>query len=130
MRLLLDSHALIWFTRDDPQLSVKAKGLIVDVDNEILISPGTFWEIAIKVSIGKLTLTSRYADFIDVCLNRYGFRLLPIEPAHTAILAEMPFPRDHKDPFDRLYVAQAIFEAVPIVSADAILDTYPIQRLW
>lgn len=130
MRLLLDTHALLWYVLDDPKLSGTARALIVDTANEVLTSPASHWEIAIKVSIGKLTLNQPYGDFIDLCLNRYGFRILPIEPAHTGRLVTLPFPLNHKDPFDRLLVAQAIVEDVPLVSADAPLDQYPITRLW
>jgi PIN domain nuclease of toxin-antitoxin system len=130
VRLLLDTHALLWYVLGDPKLSATAQDLIVDADNEILMSPATYWEIAIKVSIGKLTLNAPYEDFIELCLNRYGFRILPIEPAHTARLVALPYPERHKDPFDRLLVAQAVAEGIPIVSSDGALDAYPIRRLW
>jgi PIN domain nuclease of toxin-antitoxin system len=130
LRLLLDTHTLIWYTIGDPQLSRMAHALIADAANEVLVSPASFWEIAIKVSLGKLTLHTSYDDFIDLCLNRYGFRGLPIEPAHTAWVAKLPFPSNHKDPFDRLLIAQAAVESIPIVSADAALDVYAIRRLW
>jgi PIN domain nuclease of toxin-antitoxin system len=107
-----------------------AQALIVDAANEVLISPASYWEIAIKVSLGKLILHSPYEDFIDLCLTRYGFQVLPIEPAHTARLAALPFPPNHKDPFDRLLVAQAAVEGLPLVSGDTDLDAYPVQRLW
>jgi PIN domain nuclease of toxin-antitoxin system len=111
-------------------LSDSARDLIADADNEVLMSPATYWEIAIKVSIGKLTLHAPFEDFIALCLDRYGFCILPIEPAHAARLATLPFPPDHKDPFDRLLVAQAIAEGIPLVSHDGALDAYPIRRLW
>jgi len=130
VRILLDSHALLWYVLGDPKLSDTAQNLIADTDNEVLISPATFWEIAIKVSIGKLTLNVQYKEFIAVCLNSYGFRILPIEPSHTARLVVMPFPPNHKDPFDRLLVAQADVEGMPILSNDVSLDAYPIRRLW
>ena len=104
--------------------------MIQNATNEILISPATHWEIAIKVSIGKLTLHVPYDKFIDLCLNRYGFRILPIEPVHTARLLIMPLPPNHKDPFDRLLIAQAIAEHIPMISDDAAFDLYPISRLW
>lgn len=128
MRHLLDSHTLLWYTLGYPQLSSTANGLIVNPANEILISPASYWEIAIKISIGKLTVHQPYEDFIDACLNKYGFRILPADPKHTARLIGLPF--HHKDPFDRLLVAQAIVESIPIISSDAILDKYGITRLW
>lgn len=128
MRLLLDTHALLWYALADPQLSSTAQQLILDSANEVLISPASYWEIAIKVSINKLVLHRPYQDFMDVCLKRYGFVVLPIEPRHTAALVALPF--HHRDPFDRLLVAQALVEAVPIVSIDAALDPYGVRRLW
>jgi PIN domain nuclease of toxin-antitoxin system len=130
VRLLLDTHTLLWYALGDPQLSNTAGGLILDAANEILISPASYWEIAIKVSIGKLTLHQPYRDFIDACLNRYGFVILPIEPRHTAQVAVLPFPPGHKDPFDRLLASQALVEAIPIVSVDAALDPYGVRRMW
>lgn len=126
----MDSHTLLWYTLNDPQLSATAQTLILDPAHDVLISPATYWEIAIKVSIGKLTLRQPYKDFIAVCVNRYGFGLLPIEPAHTARVAALPFPPNHKDPFDRLLVAQALVENIPIVSCDVAFDGYGVQRLW
>jgi PIN domain nuclease of toxin-antitoxin system len=128
--LLLDTHALLWYSLGDPQLSGTARGLILDAANEILISPASYWEIAIKVSIGKLTLHRPFKEFIDVCQNRYGFGVLPIEPRHTAQVAELPYPQGHKDPFDRLLAAQALVETVQVVSADMALDQYGVRRLW
>jgi PIN domain nuclease of toxin-antitoxin system len=128
VRLLVDTHAFLWFITDDPQLSTVAKGLIADPDNEILISPASYWEIAIKVRIGKYTLSAPYETLIEQGIDGNGFKILPIEPRHTAVLTTMPF--HHRDPFDRLIVAQAEIEQAPIVSIDAVLDAYGVQRLW
>jgi PIN domain nuclease of toxin-antitoxin system len=84
VRLLLDTHALLWYALADPKLSTTARTLILDSANEILISPASYWEIAVKVSIGKLPLHRPYADFLHACLNQYKFVILPIEPLHTA----------------------------------------------
>lgn len=130
MNLLLDTHALLWYTTSDPQLSPVAASAIADPANDVFMSPASYWEIAIKVSIGKLTLHQPYEDFVDACLNRYRFVILPIEPRHTARVAVLPFPRNHKDPFDRLIVAQAIVEGMGVVSADSALDAYGITRIW
>jgi PIN domain nuclease of toxin-antitoxin system len=118
------------YIEDDPQLSGTARTLIQDASNEILISPASYWEIAIKISIGKWLLNRPYEDFIDLALNRYGFQVLRILPTHTARVIGLPFPSGHKDPFDRLLVAQALVEKIAIVSADAPLDAYGITRLW
>ncbi len=129
MRLLLDTHAMYWYIEGDPQLSGTARTLIQDASNEILISPASYWEIAIKINIGKWRLNRPYEDLMDIGLNRYGFRILPILPTHTAHLIGLGFPAGHKDPFDRLIVAQALVEQIPIVSADSALDAYGVTRL-
>lgn len=128
MRHLADSHALLWYTIDDPKLSRAAKSLMSDPANEILISPASYWEIAIKVSMRKLKLQQPYEDFIDACLNKYGFNALPIEPKHTSTLINLPL--HHKDPFDRLLIAQAVVEQLPIIGNDAAMDAYGVTRLW
>lgn len=128
MRLLLDTHAMYWYIEGNPQLSATGQTLIRDASNEVLISPASYWEIAIKISIGKWTLNRTYEEFIDIGLNRYGFQVLPILPRHAAKVIGLPF--HHKDPFDRLLVAQAMVEGIPIISNDAALDAYGIQRLW
>ena len=92
------------------------------------MSPASYWEIAIKISIGKWQLNRTYEEFIDIGVNQYGFHVLPILPAHTARLIGLPF--HHKDPFDRLLVAQAMVEGMPIISSDPVLDAYAIKRLW
>jgi PIN domain nuclease of toxin-antitoxin system len=85
-------------------------------------------EIAVKVSIGKWSLNRPYEEFIDLGLKQYGFQVLAIQPTHTARLIGLPF--HHKDPFDRLLVAQALVEQISIVSAGAALDAYGVNRLW
>jgi PIN domain nuclease of toxin-antitoxin system len=125
--VLLDTHTFLWFALDDPQLSGPAKALIVDPGNEKLVSPASYWELAIKISIGKYALAAPYEQFVREGLFGNGFIILPVEPHHTALLTTLPF--HHRDPFDRLLVAQAIAEAVPIVSGDAAFDAYPVTRL-
>jgi len=130
VRVLLDTHAMYWYVEAYPRLSAAASTLIQDASNEILISPASYWEIAVKVSIKKWQLNRPYEEFVDIALNQYGFRVLPILPTHTARLIGLPFPPNHKDPFDRLLVAQAMAEAIPIVSDDSALDGYGVTRLW
>jgi PIN domain nuclease of toxin-antitoxin system len=126
--VLLDTHTMYWYIEGDPQLSTKAEALIQDVSNDVLISPASYWEIAIKVSLGKSKLNRPYEDFIDLALNTYGFKVLPILASHTARLIGLPF--HHKDPFDRLLVVQALAEGIPIISNDDALDAYGVTRLW
>ena len=128
MRLLLDTHTLLWFTLTDPQLSGTVTSLIMDPDNEKLVSPASYWETAIKISIKKYALSKSYEIFMDEAIDKNGFGYLHIEPEHTAALTTLPF--HHKDPFDRLLIAQAIIEGIPIISGDAVLDSYPVKRLW
>ena len=128
MRLLLDTHALLWFTLGDPQLSPAALALINDAGNDKLVSPASYWEIAIKVSIGKLALNQPYEDFIDRGVRQNGFDVLPIEPRHTGRVAVLPF--HHKDPFDRLLIAQALTDGLAVVGADSLFDRYGVTRLW
>jgi PIN domain nuclease of toxin-antitoxin system len=119
---------LLWFTLGDAQLSAAALALINDPGNDKVVSPATYWEIAIKVSLGKLVLHQPYEDFLDRGIRQNGFGILAIESRHTAALVTLPF--HHKDPFDRLLVAQALTEGVAIISADSVLDSYGVTRLW
>ncbi len=128
MKLLLDTHAFLWFVLGDKKLSAAALAQILDPANEKFVSPATYWELAIKVSLGKYVLNEPYEEFMRRGLVGNGFRVLPIEPRHTAALVGLPF--HHRDPFDRLLVAQALVEQVPVVSADAELDAYSVKRIW
>lgn len=128
MRLLLDTHTFIWFVTDNPKLSETARGLINDGNNEIWLSTASIWEMAIKQSTGKLSFGLPFRVFIEqqVSLNRID--ILNINLDHIEVVVTLPF--DHRDPFDRLIIAQAMVEQIPILSADSVFDAYPIQRLW
>ena len=128
MKLLLDTHSWLWFVLGDASLSAAARSLIEDPANEKLISPVSYWEVAIKVSLGKYRLPQPYAQFIDAAIDGQGFPVLPILPRHTAIVSVLPF--HHRDPFDRLLVGQAIAEDISLLSNDAALDPYGVRRLW
>jgi PIN domain nuclease of toxin-antitoxin system len=128
VRLLLDTQAFLWFITSDPQLSAAARVSIVDPTNEVLVSPASYWEIAIKVRLGKYPLSVPYLTFITQGIDGNSFRVLPVEPRHTDLLTTMPL--HHRDPFDRLLVAQALVEHLPLVSSDTILDAYGVKRLW
>ena len=128
MRLLLDTHSFLWFVTNDPQLSRAALALIGDSTNDIIVSPASYWEIAIKVSQKKLDLFAPFDDFMDRGIVGNDFEILPVEPRHCSRLTALPL--HHKDPFDRLLIAQALVEAVPLVSADAAFDAYGITRMW
>ena len=126
--LLLDAHTMLWFFWDNPQLSTRAKALIEDANNRKLVSIATCWEIAIKVGLGKLDLGEPSRSFLPREIARNNFELLPISLAH-ATMVEGLVPQ-HRDPFDRLLVAQAMTEGLPLVSADGVFDQYGISRLW
>jgi PIN domain nuclease of toxin-antitoxin system len=128
MKLLLDAHTFLWFVWGDAHLSATAKGLIVTATNQKLLSAATFWEIAIKVSIGKLNLGEPYASFMPREIARNSIDLLPVSVEHAAAVSVLPF--HHRDPFDRMLIAQAMVEGIPVVSADSVFDLYPITRLW
>jgi PIN domain nuclease of toxin-antitoxin system len=128
VRVLLDTQALLWFLLDDPRLSEPARAIIAHGDTEVVVSPASYWEIAIKISLGKYELDEPLADFFERELQNNRFAILPILPRHAAQAASLPF--HHRDPFDRLIIAQALVEALPVLSSDAQWDAYPVQRLW
>lgn len=128
MRFLLDTHTLVWAYTNDPRLSATAAGLIVDPANQCVISPATYWELAIKIATGKPVLTEPFSDFVQHAIFDNGFTILPIEPRHCEPLVTLSFY--HKDPFDPLLIAQAMVENIPMVSIDTAFDPYPITRLW
>ena len=128
MTLLLDTHSFLWFWWDDPQLSGTAKQAICDATNRKLISTASCWEVAIKVSLKKLDLGAPYRGFIHQHMVRNNFELLQITDEHLAMLVALPF--HHKDPFDRLLIAQALYEQIPLVSVDPQLDAYSVTRIW
>ena len=128
MNLLLDTHALLWFLADDPSLSATAKALIQAPANRILVSVASCWEIALKVGLKKLDLGEPATTFLPRELATNGFDLLGIELIHATSVESLP--PHHKDPFDRLLVAQSMIEKLPVVSVDAQLDPYGITRLW
>lgn len=128
MKFLLDTHTFIWFVADRPQLSPIAKALIEDEHNEKWLSVASVWEMAIKHSIGKLTFELPFRTFVEQQMQQNSMDLLSIQMPHLAVAATLPL--HHRDPFDRLLIAQAMAEGLPIVGADTAFDVYPIQRLW
>ena len=128
MRLLLDTHVLLWFYLDDPQLNATARSFILEASHSKFVSPASYWEIAIKIGKKKYALSKPFEEAMQEAIQLNGFSILHIEPRHTALLTTMP--PHHNDPFDRLLVAQALSEDIPIVSADSQLDAYGVNRLW
>lgn len=128
MRFVLDTHTFLWYVQDDPKLSTRAAALLEDAENEATLSIGSLLEISIKVSVGKLSIGATMTHFVAEKVEAIGIHLLPITPSHLDVLTTLPF--HHRDPFDRLLVAQCLAENVPILSVDGILDEYGVERVW
>ena len=131
MKYLIDTHVFIWFVENSPNLRSKIKELIEAETSEIFISVVSLWEISIKMSIGKLYISTKYADVIDVLTDNL-IEILPLTFAHTVENNRLPF--HHRDPFDRIIAAQAIVENIDFISADAAFDNYfagkTVKRIW
>ena len=128
MRALLDTHALLWWLADDPALSRTARKVIAETKNTLLVSAASAWEIAIKVRLGKLpTAVDLTADFSSQ-IEREGFHLLAISAEHGIRAGLLPGP--HKDPFDRMLIAQTQAENIPIITNETVFETYGVRRLW
>jgi PIN domain nuclease of toxin-antitoxin system len=128
MNILLDTHTFLWFVDDSPRLSQSARVLIESENSQPFLSSASLWEIAIKISLGKLTLKQPYETFIPQQLALNGIGVLNIAMEHTAAIATLPF--HHRDPFDRLLAVQAKIEDMTLVSADPIFDSYGVKRVW
>jgi PIN domain nuclease of toxin-antitoxin system len=127
MKLLIDTHTFLWFINQSEQLSVNAKNLL-ESDIDIWLSVASLWEIAIKVSIGKLVLPDTYENFIPRQIGENEIEVLPISIVHLNIVSSLPL--HHKDPFDRLIIAQALTEQISVISADDKFDKYSVSRIW
>jgi PIN domain nuclease of toxin-antitoxin system len=125
MRILIDTHIFLWFINNDPKLSPTAKTLL-ESDVDLLLSVASLWEIAIKISTGKMTLPKPFEIFIPEQLQQNDITVLSIETEHLTYVTTLPF--HHRDPFDRLLIAQSIAEGIPIVSVDAVFDPYKVDR--
>ena len=128
MRLLLDTHTFIWYVTDNPRLSAHVKLLIEDENNEKLVSIASIWEMAIKHSIGRLNFSLPFIEFVGQQLTVSNIGLLEINLQHIEVVASLPL--HHRDPFDRLIIAQSIVEQIPILSVHAIFHAYAIARVW
>ncbi len=128
MKLLLDTHAFLWWVADRRELSRKARSAIGSGRNQCLVSIASSWEIAIKVSLGKLRIEGALDRFLPEQMATNGFQPLPIDLKHAARVAALPF--HHRDPFDRLLVAQALEEELALVTADPVFTKYGVKRVW
>jgi PIN domain nuclease of toxin-antitoxin system len=128
VRLLIDTHAFLWWVGDSRELSRRARAAIGGSRNECLVSIASGWEIAIKVSLGELRIEGSLDRFLPEQIAANGFRPLPIDLKHAARVAALPF--HHREPFDRLLAAQALEEDLALVTADPVFAKYGIRRVW
>jgi PIN domain nuclease of toxin-antitoxin system len=127
MKCLLDTHAYLWWMSEPHKLSKQADDIISDTNSDIWVSIATFWEIAIKSSLGRLTLSQDVGALCAELVND-GFKLLDIDSRHCSAVARLPF--HHRDPFDRMRLAQALTDDLTLVSRDAELRRYPVKVAW
>ena len=128
MRFLLDTHALVWWLVDSPQLPTAASQVIADPDNVVLVSAATAWEIATKFRLGKLPSMAPVVADIEHHVRAEGFQPLGVTMRHAQRTGSLPGP--HKDPFDRMLIAQALEEACTLISNEVVFDRYAVSRTW
>jgi PIN domain nuclease of toxin-antitoxin system len=127
MKILLDTHTFLWFVNDSVQLSLEAKSLL-ESEVDLYLSIASLWEIAIKVRTGKMTLPKPFDEYLPQQIQLNEIEVLPIDLRHLSVITTLPL--HHRDPFDRLLIAQAMVEQAMIVSADVAFDQYGINRSW
>ncbi len=128
MRYLLDTSAFLWYVSDHQRLSSVAAERMKDPTSIFHLSLVSIWEVAIKFNMGKLDLPLPFDEFVDKTIHSYSLRLLNIQIPHLRRVARMPL--HHRDPFDRLLIAQSQVENIPVITSDAAFDSYEIQRVW
>lgn len=128
MRLLLDTHALLWWWTDDSRLSAVARSAIVDEANEVFVSAASAWEVAIKHRLGKLAEVPQAARRFVELVDADGFVALAVDQRHA--LCAGAYPHAHRDPFDRMLAAQSEMEKLILVTCDAALEPFACERLW
>jgi PIN domain nuclease of toxin-antitoxin system len=125
-RFLVDTHALLWFIEGDRRCSTSARDAIRTPRAERLVSAASIWELAIKSSSGRLNLPDNHLELVA----DEGFSFLSVVPEHAWANRSLPIRRDHNDPFDRMIAAQALYEEIPVISADPVFDGYGVERIW
>lgn len=128
MKVLVDTHTFLWALLHDQRLTPKAKQVLRSTEHELVFSLVSLWEIAIKIKTGKLNTIGSSVAYIRDEMDAYGMQLLPIRYEHVLQLESLP--HHHGDPFDRLLIAQALTESLPILSADRIFASYGIKLMW
>jgi PIN domain nuclease of toxin-antitoxin system len=128
MRVLIDTHVFLWWVEGSRVLPAKARAIVTNRENECLLSVASAWELAIKASLGKLRLASPVQRYIVEHMAANAFVLLNIKIAHVGLVETLP--QHHGDPFDRLLIAQALAEDLPVITADPMFDRYGVKRVW
>jgi PIN domain nuclease of toxin-antitoxin system len=128
MNLLLDTHTMLWAMIEPDKLSGAARSLLADPANELMVSISSLWETTIKIAIGKSPVPGSDIGFVVNNLDPFRIQILPIRPSHLRVLQDLPF--FHKDPFDRILVAQAISEGMPLITTDSTLRNYAVETIW
>lgn len=128
MRLIIDTQVLIWWTNDVSNISPRVQDIIFALDNELWLSLASVWEMQIKISLGKLDLPRQLPDIIATQIEENQIKILPIELSHIYAVGQLPL--HHRDPFDRLIIAQSLVEKMTIASIDKAFDAYSIERIW
>jgi PIN domain nuclease of toxin-antitoxin system len=128
LRVLLDTHALLWWFSDEPAPTRTARKIIADTNNTVIVSAASAWEIATRVRLGKLPTAAEVVSDFSGLIEREGFQLLAISAEHAVRAGLLPGP--HKDPFDRTLISQSQAENIPIVSNEALFESYGVRRLW
>ena len=128
MRVLVDTHTFLWALLKDHRLSTRAKQVLISGENELVFSLVSLWEIAVKMKIGKLSTVGSSVTYIRDEMAEYGMELLPIRYEHILELERLPL--HHSEPFDRLLIAQAVAESLPILTHDEKFPLYPVKLIW
>jgi PIN domain nuclease of toxin-antitoxin system len=125
---LLDTHTLIWSQDDPNKLGATAATVLRDPKNALMVGVIVYWEISLKVAVGKLRLSKPFREWVDTAIADLGLGILPV--TLDQIEKQLSLPFHHRDPFDRLLASQALVEGIPLVSSDAIFDAYGVNRVW
>ncbi|MBO1051921.1 MAG: type II toxin-antitoxin system VapC family toxin [Dolichospermum sp. DET73] len=128
MRILIDTHVFIWWTSDSQKLSLTVYNLLTSPKTQVILSVVSIWEMQIKLSLGKLELKTALPELVEDEVKQNRIELLPLDLSHIYALSNLP--NYHRDPFDRLLIAQAKSEELVIISIDEKFDGYDIERLW
>jgi PIN domain nuclease of toxin-antitoxin system len=128
VRVLLDTHVFLWWNESNPQLSKKARLILADPANTLVLSVASAWEIALKAQAGKLRIPEDAATYVPTRAAYYGMEILPIHLAHALALQSLPL--HHRDPFDRMLVIQSQIEKLAILTADPAIRSYAVNTIW